>query len=141
LLFASNTAQQTVTFEANISNNVSISGETTTPVILNSAVAGENLATEIRTNITMSIETTEENKQLVAYLNKELPEGITLSVELRNTPGISQGIVPLSTNAIAVISNLSNTERSDIEVIYYLQAQANAGVVLEENYFVFFMIL
>jgi hypothetical protein len=71
---------------------------------------------------TMSYSTNESNQKITAQLDRGLPLGITLMVEVTSTSGTSQGQVVLEEFSQDIITGLSNTSESGQTVTYTVGA-------------------
>jgi hypothetical protein len=127
--FAGNTAQQTVTYEVQPINELSVSASTAS-VLVSSATAGSapNVATD--TTTTYAITTNEEGRKITGSLNSDMPIGVTLSVTLAAPTGAtSAGKQSLSTTSADLVTGISTLNESGKGISYELAATAAAGVV------------
>lgn len=127
--FAGNTAQQTVTYEVQAINELSVSAATAS-LIVNSATAGSapNVATDATTSY--AITTNESNRKITGAINSNMPGGVTLSVTLAAPTGAtSSGKLALSTTAVDLVRGISTLNESGKGISYELAATSAAGVV------------
>ncbi len=128
--FAGPSDTQTVTYQVQPINEISVSGDPAA-LVVNTATAGlqPNPVTDATT--TYAITTNESNKKITGVLDSNMPTGLTLRVTLvAPTIGTTAGTVPLTAvaaNLVTAIStvadNLGNT------ITYELDALVTAGVV------------
>ena len=125
---ASNTANQTVTFEVSAINEFAVTGAPTLTII--AATAGSEPTAVTDATSTYSVTTNSaSNKKITAAINPAMPTGVTLSVNLTSTNGSSLGEKSLSTSAADVVENFLKEKESGSAITYSLAATTVAGVV------------
>jgi hypothetical protein len=127
--YAGNSAQQTVTYEVQAINELSVSSPTVS-LTVNSATAGQapNVATDATT--TYSITTNETGRKITGAINSNMPSGVTLSVTLGAPTGASSaGKQALSTTAVDLVTGISTLNETGKSIGYELAATSAAGVV------------
>lgn len=130
---AAQTASQTVSFEVQAINQISVSGNPSA-LVVNAAVAG-SAPTSVSTGATTwSVTTNETSRKVTASLNSAMPSGVTLSVAL-HAPGsaTSTGSVALGTSAVDLVTGISKLNTSGLSITYTLAATAAAGVVAADS--------
>lgn len=127
--YAGDSATQTVTYEVQAINELSVSAATAS-LTVNSATAGAapNVATDATTSY--AITTNETNRKITGAINSNMPSGVTLSVTLAApTGGTSAGKQALSTTAVDLVTGIATLNESGKSISYELAATAAAGVV------------
>lgn len=127
--FAGPTATQTVTYEVQAINELSVSAATAS-LTVSSATAGSapNVATDASTSY--AITTNETNRKITGAINSNMPSGVTLSATLAApTGGSSGGKLALSTVAVDLVTGISTLNESGKSISYELAATSAAGVV------------
>lgn len=122
------TATQTVTFEVDAINEISVSGAPS--LIINSAVAG-SAPTSATSNVsTWAVTTNQSTAKITGSLNSNMPAGLTLSANLTAPAGAtSVGLTSLSTTAVDLVTGITKVAQSGLGLLYQLDATAAAGVV------------
>jgi len=126
---AGNTAQQTVSFQINGINEISVSGNPGT-LVINSASAGQDPDPAEDTSTSYSVTTNEENKKIVGKIDSEMPQYTRLEVQLTApTGGSSAGYVELNTSDQNLVTGISKLSESGKQISYRFSAQAEAGTL------------
>jgi len=128
---ASNVAQQTVTFEIQAINEISVSGNPGA-LVVNAATAGSQPDSDTDSSTTYAITTNcaSNGKKITAAIGEDMPSGVTLSLTLSAPAGgISGGAKDLSTSAQDVVTAIDAVAQSGISISYQLSATVSAGVV------------
>jgi hypothetical protein len=124
------TATQTVNFQVDAINEVSVSAPSTT-LAINSAVAGSNPTSATSSGLTWAVTTNGSNMKITGILNADMPSGLTLSVDLA-TPGggaVSANAVSLSSASSDLVTGIATTAATGLALTYTLDATPAAGVV------------
>lgn len=126
---AAQTATQTVNFEVQAINQISVSGNPGT-LTVSSATAGSapNSATDATTS--WAVTTNESPRKITASIDVAMPTGLTLSLAVAPPPGATgAGSTALGTVAVDVVTAISKLEASGLGLTYTLQATSAAGTV------------
>lgn len=125
---ASNTATQTVTFQVQAINEISL-GADPDPLIISTATAGSEPDSAQGTS-TYAITTNEEGKKITAKIDTAMPMGTDLYVELEApTGGTSSGQVELATTDNDVVTGIEHVAESGKTITYTFSANATADVM------------
>ena len=123
------TATQTVTYEVQAINQISVSGNPSA-LVVSSATAGGAPTSATNNSTTWAITTNETNKKVTAAINTAMPTGLTLSASLAAPTGAtSAGSVALGTTAADLVTGMSKQNQSGMTITYTLDATSAAGVV------------
>jgi hypothetical protein len=77
-----------------------------------------------------SLVTNEENKKVIAYLDKNLPKGCTFTANLSPPPqGRSMGTQLLSTTPVDLLVEVSKVSQTDLVLTYVFAVTVEAGVI------------
>ena len=116
-----NSASQDVIIAVNALNEITLSKS---EVNLSVTSPTEDGVTEevSDSTTTMSYSTNESNQKITAQLDRGLPLGITLMVEVASTSGTSKGQVVLEEFPQDIITGLSNTSETGQTVTYTVAA-------------------
>jgi hypothetical protein len=125
---AAQTATQTVAFEVQAINQISVTGSPS--LIINSASAG-GAPTAATASASYDITTNGTNEKITAQLDTDMPTGVTLSASLAApSTGTSAGAKSLSqTTAQDMVTGISTESQTGLAINYTLNATAAAGVV------------
>jgi hypothetical protein len=116
------TATQVVRFRVTAASQASVSGNPT-PLSVNSAPAGSAPTSAVATGTTYAITTNEVNQKITASLDRDMPDGVTLEVQLAAPTGAaSVGSVPLGQAGADVVTGISSTAASTLPITYRLTA-------------------
>lgn len=133
LALSSNSANQTVTFEIQAINEISVSGSPA-KLTISTATAGGNPDNVTDSSTTYSITTNETGKKITGKIDTNMPSNTQLEVNLTApTVGTSSGNVALSTTAADLVIGISKVADSDLQITYILSATVAAGVVNETS--------
>ena len=122
------TATQVVRFQVNAVSQIAVSGNPT-PMVVNSAVAGNAPTAVTSTGTRYAVTTNETNQKITASIDQPLPSGVSLEVNLAPPAGASSaGNVPLSTAGSDVVTGISNTAESALPITYRLIATPTASM-------------
>lgn len=124
---AAQTATQSVSYEVQAINQVSVTGSPS--LVISTATAG-SAPTSASASGSYAITTNETGKKITAQIDSDMPTGVTLTVSLA-APGAaaSAGAVVLSTTPVDAVTGISTVSQSGLSVGYGLSATVAAGVV------------
>lgn len=125
---AAQTATQTVTFEVQAINQLSVSGNPGA-LTISTATAGNAPTSATSASTTWAITTNESNKKVTAAINSAMPAGVTLTLTLTAPGGASNSAVTLGTVAQDAVTGISKLNASGLTVTYGLDATTAAGTV------------
>ncbi len=126
---AGNTATQTVTFEVQAINEISVSGNPGN-LIVNSATAGSQPDAVSDNSTSYAITTNETTKKITGAIDTNMPANTTLQINLTApTGGTSAGNVTLTTTAADLVTSISQVAESGLTITYTFSATVSAGVV------------
>ena len=122
------TAGQTVRFSVVPISRVSVS-VAPTPLVVNTAVAG-NAPTSARVaRATWVISTNEANQKVVASIDQPMPNGLLLAVSLDAPTGAhSAGATSLGTASVDLVTGVSAVSSMSLAVVYSLSSTSQAAV-------------
>jgi len=121
------TATQSVAFQVDAINQISLSGSPS--LVINTASAGSN-PTQASASASWAVTTNQTGAKITASINSVMPSGLTLQVNLSApSGGSSAGAQTLSTTAVDVVTSITKLAQSGIAVGYSLDATPGAGVV------------
>jgi hypothetical protein len=126
----SDVATQTVSFEVQAINSISVSGAPSLTIV--AANAG-SAPTTVTASASYAITTNEVGQKVTASIDSDMPSGVTLSVLLGEPTGASATQQVLSTTAQDVLSGVSTLSESGLSIEYTLSATAAAGVVAADS--------
>lgn len=125
--FAGPSAQQTVSFEVQALDEISVSGS---PSLVISSVTAGGAPTSATANGTYAISTNASDRKITAELDSDMPSGLTLNATLAAPNGASStGAQSLSTTPVDVVTGISTLNESGKNISYTLSATTAAGVV------------
>ncbi|MEW5928646.1 MAG: hypothetical protein AB1941_14355 [Gemmatimonadota bacterium] len=124
---AAQTATQSVSYEVQAINQISVTGSPS--LVISTATAG-SAPTSASASGSYAITTNETGKKITAQIDSDMPTGVTLTVSLA-APGAaaSAGAVVLSTTPVDAVTGISTVSQSGLSVGYGLSATVAAGVV------------
>jgi hypothetical protein len=129
LAFAGDSANQTVTYEVQAINEISVSGNPGA-LTVSAATAGSEPTAATDATTTYSITTNGSNKKITGILNTAMPANTALKVTLTApTGGTSAGQVSLSASAQDLVTGISAVAQSAVGISYEFSATIAAGVV------------
>lgn len=130
---ASNVATQTVTFEIQAINEISVSGDPGN-LVINSATAGSQPNSDSDNSTTYSITTNESDKKITGKIDSAMPANTTLQINLvAPTGGSSQGNVTLTTTDADLVTNISQVAQSGLTITYTFSATVSAGTLSSDS--------
>ena len=125
--FAGPTADQTVSFEVQAIDQISVSGSPS--LVISSATAG-GAPDSATASGTYAISTNQSDRKITAQLDSDMPSGVTLNANLAAPTGAtSAGSQSLSTTPVDVVTGISTVNESGKNISYTLSATSAAGVV------------
>jgi hypothetical protein len=122
------TAQQTVTFQVDAINQVSVSGSPSLTVT--TAVAGSAPVAATSTGHNWAVTTNQTGAKITASIPSAMPAGLTLSATMGAPAGAtSAGQQALGVTAVDMVTGISKLNATGLSLSYQLDATAAAGVV------------
>jgi len=130
---ASNTANQTVTFEVSAINQISVSGNPAA-LTVSTATAGSEPDEVTDASTTYNITTNGSSKKITGVLDSAMPSEVTLKVNLTAPTGASSaGDVTLSATAQNLVTGITKKAEGTKGITYKLSATVAAGVVSSDT--------
>lgn len=127
---AGDTATQNLNLTVQAINEISLS-QPSVDLIVTASEAGLLPEKVVDATTTMAYSTNETNRKITAQLDKALPDGIFMLLEVTSTSGTSAGEVPLTINPVDIITGISNVAESGETVTYQVNADMNAAPVTD----------
>ena len=125
------TATQLVRIEVTPVSRIGVTSASAALVIDN-ATAGEGLTSVTATGGSWSVTTNESNQKVTASIDRNLPAGVQLEVQLAPPAGaVSPGGIVLGTTAADVVTGIERLSASGLPMAYRLSASASAPVMAE----------
>jgi hypothetical protein len=132
-LFASDSANQTVTYEVTAINEISTSGNPGA-LTVSAATAGSQPDEVSDAATTYAITTNGTSKKITGILDTAMPTGMTLKVDLiAPTGGTNIPDVTLTAVAADLVTGITQVAESGKAITYKLSATVAAGVVTSAN--------
>jgi hypothetical protein len=129
IAMATETANQTVTYEIEAINELSVSGNPGA-LTVNAAVAGSAPTAVSDATSTYAITTNETNRKITGAIDTAMPAGVTLTANLAApADGSSAGAVALTSEAADLVTGISTLNETAKSITYGLSATSAAGVV------------
>lgn len=123
------TATQTVTYQVDAINQISVSGAAI-GLHITTATAGSAPTSVTDGSTTWAVTTNQSGAKITAAINSDMPSGVTLTLTLGAPTGAtSAGAVALSHTAADVVTGITKLNESGLSVSYDLAATSAAGVV------------
>lgn len=133
---AANTATQTITFEVQAINEISVSGDPAAMTI-SLATAGSEPSPVTDASTTYSITTNESSRKITGQITTggNMPSGVILEMNMTAPAGgSSAGYVTLdSSNASDLVTAISKESELNKAITYRLSATITAGVVASDT--------
>lgn len=130
---AGNTATQTVTFEVQAINEISVSGNPGN-LVVSTATAGSEPDAVTDNSTTYSITTNESSKKITGSISAAMPTNTTLQINLTApTGGSSAGNITLGTVAADLVTGIATVAESGLTITYTFSATVDAGVVASDS--------
>lgn len=121
--------QQTVTFEVQAINEMSVSGDPGA-LTINTATAGSAPTAVTDASTTYAITTNQTGTKITGAVDLAMPNGVTLAVNLAAPTGAtSAGDVVLGTVDADVVTGITQLNEAGKTITYTLSAAPSAGVV------------
>ena len=125
---AAQTATQTVTFQVDAVNQISVSGSPT--MAITAAVAGNAPTSVTSSGNSWAVTCNQSTAKITASIGSNMPAGVTLSANLGAPAGAtSAGLKSLSTAAVDVVTGITKLNASGLTLSYQLDATSAAGVI------------
>ena len=122
------TATQTVTFQVDAINLVSVAGTPT--LTITAAVAGGAPTSVTSTGNTWAVTTNQTGAKITASIASNLPSGVTLSADMgAPSGGTSAGYQSLGTSAVDLVTGITKLNATGLSLSYKLDATAAAGTM------------
>ena len=122
------TATQTITFQVDAINLVSVAGTPT--LTISAAVAGGAPTSVTSTGNTWAVTTNQTGAKITASIASNLPSGVTLSANMGQPTGASSaGYQALSTAAVDLVTGITKLNESGLSLSYKLDATSAAGTL------------
>lgn len=129
MAMAAETANQTVTYEVEAINELSVSGNPGA-LTVNAAVAGEAPTAVSDATSSYAITTNETARKITGAIDTAMPDGVTLTANLAAPAGgSSTGATTLTTSAVDLVTGISTLNETAKGITYGLSATSAAGVV------------
>jgi hypothetical protein len=133
LALAANTAQQTVTFQVDAINEISVSGNPGN-LAVNTATAGSQPDQDTDNSTSWAVTTNGSNKKMTGDIDSDMPSDVTLEINLAApTGGSGSGDVSLSTAAGDLVTSITQVAESGLTITYTLSATVTAGAVVQDT--------
>ena len=102
---------------------------------IQTAIAGSNptSVTDASTTYTVSIPPSGSTSRITGQLNTNMPAGVTLTINLASSGGVSVGAVALTTAAQNLVTGIPKKHTETSGITYTLSATAAAGVIASTN--------
>jgi hypothetical protein len=131
LALAGSTAQQTVTYQVDAINEISVSGDPAN-LVVNSAIAGSEPVSDTDYTTSWAITTNQTARKMTGAINSDMPANVTLEINLiAPTGGSSEGDVSLSSADADLVTSIETVAESGLTITYTLSATVAAGVVTQ----------
>lgn len=125
---AAQTATQTVTFQVDPINQISVTG--TPSLSITAATAGSAPTSVTATGATYAVTTNQTGAKITGQIGSAMPSGVTLSVTLGAPSGAtSAGEQALTTSAVDLVTGITKLNASGLSITYGLAATSAAGVI------------
>ena len=133
LSIAANTAQQTVTFQVDAIDEISVSGNPGN-LAVTTATPGSQPDDDTDNSTSWAVTTNGTNKKMTGGINSNMPANVTLQINLTApTGGSSSGDQSLSTTAADLVTSVTQVAESGLTIAYTLSATIDAGVVTQDT--------
>lgn len=127
LALAAETATQTVTFEVQALNDISVSGDPSPLVTTAGAFTTDNTTT-------YDITTNEAGKKITGAIDANMPADTTLEINLAAPTGATgAGDVALSTVDADLVTGIGALTESGLTITYTFSADVTAGVIASDT--------
>jgi hypothetical protein len=119
---------QTVTFQIDPINQISVSGDPGA-LAINTAVAGSAPTSVSNSATTWAVTTNQTGSKVTAAIDAPMPPGVTLSLNMQSPNGATSITVSLGTVAADAVTGITKLSESGMAVTYTLSATSTAGTV------------
>lgn len=125
---AGNTATQRITYSVQEATRISVSGDPAPMVVVAATPGAEPISvTEASTRYSIASNAGENSKKITASLDRDLPAGVLLEVELAPPDANATSTKrALSRQATDLVTNIDNVAATDKAITYTLRAGATA---------------
>lgn len=131
LAMAGNTAEQTVTYQVDAINEISVSDDPG-DLVINSATAGSEPNEDTDNSTNWAITTNQTARKITGSINTAMPANVTLEINLTApTGGVSAGDVSLLATDADLVTSIETVAESGLTITYTLSATVTAGVVTQ----------
>ena len=126
------TTTQTVTFQVDAINQISVAGA---PALdINSAIAGSAPTSVASSVSSWAVTTNQTGAKITGSVSVAMPAGLTLSANLAPPAGAtSAGLKALTTVAVDLVTTITKLNAGALGLTYQLDATAAAGVVVSST--------
>jgi hypothetical protein len=122
------TATQTVTFQVDAINQISVAGAVSLDI--NSAIAGSAPTSVASSVSSWAVTTNQTGAKITGSLAVAMPAGVTLSANLAPAPGAtSAGLKALTTTPVDLVTTITKLNAGGLGLTYQMDETAAAGVV------------
>jgi hypothetical protein len=129
IAMAAETANQTVTYQVEAINELSVSGNPGA-LTVNAAVAGSAPTAVSDATSSYAITTNETARKITGAIDTAMPAGVTLTANLAAPAGgSSAGAVALTSTAADLVTGISTLHETAKSITYGLSVTSAAGVV------------
>jgi hypothetical protein len=126
------TATQTVTFQVDAINQISVSGTPT--LVINTATAGSAPTDATYSTSSWAVTTNQSTAKITGSIPTAMPTGLTLSANLTAPAGASSaGATSLGTSAVDLVTGITKVAAGSLNLTYTLSATTAAGVVTSQT--------
>lgn len=130
---AASSDTQTVTYEVQAINEISVSGNPAA-LIVSAATAGSQPTAATDATTTYAITTNQSDRKITGAINTAMPANTTLSITLAApTGGSSAGAVNLTATDADLVTAISTLAESGKQISYSFTALTTAGVIASAN--------
>lgn len=132
-VWAGNSTTQTVTFEVQAINEISVSGDPA-KLTINTATAGAEPDAVSDASTTYDLTTNATGKKITAVLNAAMPADVTLTINMVAPAGAtSAGAVTLTNVAVDAVTDITEVTASNKTITYGMSALVTAGIVANDT--------
>ena len=139
---AGNTATQKICYSVQEATQISVSGDPA-PMVVVAATPGVDPVpvTEASTRYSIASNAGEDSKKITASLDRDLPAGVLLEVELAAPDANATSTKrALSRQATDLVTNIDNVAATDKAITYTLRAEATAKALAGDSLLVTYTI-
>ena len=133
--WAGNTATQKICYSVQEATQISVSGDPA-PMVVVAATPGVDPVpvTEASTRYSIASNAGEDSKKITASLDRDLPAGVLLEVELAAPDANATSTKrALSRQATDLVTNIDNVAATDKAITYTLRAEATAKALAVDS--------